>query len=145
MAQKIITRRDARALNVNRYFTGKSCKNGHTAERTTQSGGCVLCAQDKYAKWMENTDPTFRRIKRRETNLRTRYGIELVEFIRLVDLQGGRCALCGTITKDLVVDHDHDTDKVRGLLCNSCNAMIGFSNDNTQILQLAIDYLVKHL
>lgn len=40
-----------------------------------------------------------------------------------------------------VVDHDHETGKVRGLLCNSCNVMLGHSKDDVAILQKGIEYL----
>lgn len=39
--------------------------------------------------------------------------------------QDGRCAVCGSSSGPLVIDHDHDTGKVRGLLCRSCNVSEG--------------------
>jgi len=45
-----------------------------------------------------------------------------------------------TIIK-LAVDHDHKTGKVRGLLCNKHNKMLGYANDNIEILLKASDYL----
>ncbi len=57
--------------------------------------------------------------------------------------QCGLCAICG---KDLIenrccIDHDHKTGEVRGLLCNNCNALLGFSTEDKIILQGAICYL----
>lgn len=49
-------------------------------------------------------------------------------FIRLYVDQGGLCAICGkvmTLHRDLDCDHNHETGKVRGLLCNTCNARLG--------------------
>ena len=43
-------------------------------------------------------------------------------LVALFRFHDGRCGMCG-FTNDLVTDHDHDTGKVRGLLCRSCNAM----------------------
>jgi hypothetical protein len=142
MATKLVSKKEAREYGLKRYFTGKACKFGHIAERTTPSGACVECSRMKWEKNKEQPAP-FRQLKRKESNLRSRYGLEITEFVRLQTLQGGRCALCHNITKDLLVDHCHDSKKVRGLLCSSCNSMIGFANDNVQILQLAIDYLLK--
>lgn len=50
------------------------------------------------------------------------------------------CAICGGKEK-LVVDHDHETDKVRGLLCFFCNLGLGNFRDNPQLLKKAIEYL----
>lgn len=63
-------------------------------------------------------------------NLKYLYGITLEEYNRLSIRQNGVCAVCGTFqpTKAhsrLCVDHDHDTGKVRGLLCSKCNIGLG--------------------
>ena len=84
---------------------------------------------------------------RRDYNLRRLYGINTEEYNRLLDEQGGRCAICGTDqpggrqNKYFAVDHCHETDVVRGLLCMSCNIMLGQADDNITTLQNAITYL----
>lgn len=62
-----------------------------------------------------------------ERNLRLRYGISLLDYEMMLLTQGGACALCFKRPKRnrLHVDHDHDTGKVRGLLCTSCNTTLG--------------------
>lgn len=47
------------------------------------------------------------------------------EFNRLRSYQDGGCALCGKVRNDLVLDHDHKTLFIRGLLCNDCNLLLG--------------------
>lgn len=47
---EIISRKDAKALGLKRYFTGKSCKHGHMAEKLTSSEGCMTCAAIRTAK-----------------------------------------------------------------------------------------------
>ncbi len=51
------------------------------------------------------------------------YGITSDEYDRLLELQGGRCAICRARPKSkrLAVDHDHKSGAVRGLLCSRCN------------------------
>lgn len=145
MAMKLISRVIAREKGLKRYYTGKQCKHGHRVERNTSTAQCLDCCKRKDKVRRDSTDPQYKKLKNREKHLKSLYGISVADYLRLVATQNGRCALCGSITKELVVDHDHDTDKVRGLLCNNCNSIIGFANDNVQILHLAIDYLVKHL
>lgn len=71
------------------------------------------------------------------------FGIGIEQFEDMVLAQQSRCGICGGYQKNksLAVDHDHETGKVRGLLCGSCNMGIGFLKENEQILRNAIDYL----
>ncbi len=75
--------------------------------------------------------------KQRTTILRRFYGMTLEQYEAMAEAQGGRCALCDTVPKrlrktkhgepwtGLVVDHDHNTGRVRGLLCHGCNVAMG--------------------
>lgn len=79
------------------------------------------------------------------------YNISKTQYNDLLERQHSRCAICGVHVDDLVfrtpkhrvlhVDHNHKTGEVRGLLCNDCNVMVGCSQDNTENLKKAIDYL----
>lgn len=82
-------------------------------------------------------------MRKRERNLQDRYGITLLDYQNLLIAQNNRCASCGNLDKELVVDHCHDTGKVRGLLCNPCNGLIGLAKDNPHVLQCGIDYLLR--
>ena len=55
--------------------------------------------------------------------LKTKYGLTFQQFLAILFLQDGVCALCKRLPKkgSLHVDHDHETKRVRGLLCYSCN------------------------
>lgn len=63
-----------------------------------------------------------------------RYGITESKYTAMLEHQGGTCAVCkgpprgfGTRKNNkLVVDHDHSTGRVRGLLCGQCNSLLGF-------------------
>jgi len=57
--------------------------------------------------------------------------------------QGGLCAICGKSCK-LNVDHCHETNKIRGLLCFNCNLLLGHAKDNISILSNAIEYLLHN-
>lgn len=61
--------------------------------------------------------------------------------------QGGKCAICestspgGRWNKNFFVDHEHDSGRVRALLCHNCNAGIGHFFDDIERLRKAIAYL----
>jgi hypothetical protein len=78
-------------------------------------------------------------------NLQLNYGITLEEYRKLFQEQNGVCAICGKLElikwKSLSVDHNHSTNKVRGLLCNHCNTGLGKFKDNIITLEKAIEYL----
>lgn len=77
--------------------------------------------------------------------LRKKFGIDLREYQRLHDLQGGNCALCGqperTRQRRLAIDHCHATHRVRGLLCHHCNTGLGNFMDSPELLKKALTYL----
>lgn len=75
-----------------------------------------------------------------ESRLRVNYGIALADYDALRALQDGRCAVCAA-EKTLVVDHDHATGKVRGLLCHGCNVGIGLLGDSASAVSRAVQYL----
>lgn len=85
----------------------------------------------------------------KEARLLRNYGLTLAQFHELLDRQHGRCAVCRCPIdlyvgrkKAICVDHAHDgTDRVRGLLCQSCNRGIGLLGDDIDRLQSAINYL----
>ena len=73
-----------------------------------------------------------------------RYGIEPQEYLNIMDA-AQNCEICN-ISKEnvrLVFDHDHKTNKFRGILCDACNTGIGFLKDNIEILLSAIKYLER--
>ena len=77
----------------------------------------------------------------KEGRLRRKYDLSLAELEQLELSQGSCCAICSNDTFSLVVDHDHKTGKVRGLLCNFCNTGLGLFLDDPERLKSAISYL----
>lgn len=107
-------------------------------------------AQSK-ASYERNKDKVAKR--NRERHLQLNYNLSAQQYLNLVESQNNCCAICkkpehrllktGNI-KPLSVDHNHSTGQVRSLLCNDCNAMIGFANENIEVLGNAIEYLKQH-
>lgn len=78
----------------------------------------------------------------RRWRIKAKYGMTLEDVQLLEDAQGGVCAICSAVPDGkLNVDHDHETGKVRGLLCRSCNLALGFFRDSRDLLEAASAYL----
>lgn len=77
--------------------------------------------------------------------LKKNFGITCEEYHAVLEKQNGCCAICFGIDEDvkLAVDHDHETGKIRGLLCRSCNVGIGHLKDSKTVLASALAYLEK--
>ena len=69
------------------------------------------------------------------------YNLTLDQYDQMYQDQKGACKICSKNFPRLCVDHCHDSGKVRGLLCNRCNLMLGQSLDNIDTLTNAIKYL----
>jgi Recombination endonuclease VII len=102
-----------------------------------------LCRKHYNAK--RKSDPEHQRREHAKHVTRT-FGIEIEEYERLAREQGGVCAICERVPgkRRLCVDHDHDTGRVRALLCGACNRAIGCMADDPALLELAAQYLVAH-
>ena len=62
----------------------------------------------------------------------------------LLESQGGVCSICGQVMEPINIDHDHDTGRVRGLLCTPCNLGLGAFKDNLEYLSAAVLYLIHY-
>ena len=87
--------------------------------------------------------------KVRENAWRRRYGITREDYEQMLKSQEGACAICRTnkVGRNHTyfhVDHDHETGKIRGLLCDLCNRGLGYFKDDFKILYSATIYLKNH-
>lgn len=77
------------------------------------------------------------------------YGLSRTQYDEMHEAQGGVCAICNRperimhrgVVRRLVVDHDHANGRVRGLLCQNCNAAIGMLDDDPALVASALRYL----
>lgn len=90
--------------------------------------------------------------RRKRKSLLRKLGLTQERLDAIKEKQGGRCAICLNIPEPtprqliapvpgLVIDHDHDTGRFRGLICIKCNAGIGMFLDDPERLRRAIGYL----
>ena len=129
---------------------------------------CLLCQQEKiesafykfYDRWTGNhylsarckpchqqykkSNPQTKR-NRKSEKLRLRYGITFEQWESMREAENYSCMICGIteeeIGRSLDVDHCHNSGKVRGLLCNPCNTVLGHARDRIDLLEAAANYL----
>ena len=133
----------------------KSWRPKSKPEKTRYQSYCMDCARsydkeyrarnvDKIKAYrVENKDRARQQDKNRARG-RTlaKYGLTEEKIEQMKTAQAGACMICGKIPDDtLVVDHCHETGKVRGLLCRVHNAALGAFEDDPMMLLNAIEYL----
>lgn len=143
-----------KVLPAAKFYKSNHHKNGFNT-------CCKKCVGEKISKWKSaNKDKVARysRISRRRDGGRSilkqilkKRGISQDQYAAILAAQGNVCAICGRQSEQrdkesnrfrrLYVDHDHETNLVRGLLCWKCNSGLGFFEDNRGILLSAIVYL----
>jgi len=117
----------------------KSCNGVHTrnASHLKRKSRSRECPNYRSANWSG--------FEREDAIMRRQYGISLSEFKELLDFQGGGCALCNkeldVKRRRMNIDHDHETNTVRGILCTGCNTGLGHLGDDIAGLERALYYL----
>lgn len=105
---------------------------------------CRICFRD-IARILSRSDQ--KRKRNRDKLLLKRYGVSVEDYNRMLVVQDGKCAICRSESPGqkgvafFIVDHDHTTGKVRGLLCAYCNKGIGRFKDSPDLLRQAACYL----
>jgi hypothetical protein len=101
----------------------------------------------KYNKWQEHWANLDNRKKNHNNyHRRVRYNITPEMYQKMILIQNNCCAICncsfvGMKPRRIHIDHDHKTGKIRGILCQKCNHIIGNALDNVLILKKTIKYL----
>lgn len=83
----------------------------------------------------------------RANKLLARYGISVDQYDAIYEAQNGLCAICKSppvVGLRLAVDHDHETLRVRGLICKNCNLGLGLLGDTLERLRSAVAYLERN-
>ena len=108
-----------------------------TAREIQRGNKSMSCEKYKPYNWSG--------LERADNIMRKQYGISLDEFEKLLEIQNNGCAICqkplDSLRRRMNIDHDHETNQVRGLLCTGCNTGFGHLGDNIEGLNKAIDYL----
>jgi hypothetical protein len=111
---------------------------------------CLLCTRKQQKEWRRlnpekcHKHNTRRRPEMRAWRLRTKYGITEDDWNIIFQKQEGCCAICKTNhpgKHGWDTDHDHVTNKVRGILCHSCNVALGLLKENALVIESAARYV----
>lgn len=138
---------------LDNFFNDKGFKSGKMAI-------CKTCKQAKTYAWREQNRPVYNALavrwrdknpdKQHATDIKRHYGLSIEDYNKMLVSQNCKCALCNTQHDPfkkrgrLYVDHCHKTGKVRALLCSAHNSMLGYAQDDIDILLSAIEYLKKY-
>jgi hypothetical protein len=84
--------------------------------------------------------------KRRNNDYIRRYGISYNQKEIMAEKQSNLCAICFKYfsINDLCVDHNHETNQIRELLCKKCNQAFGMLNEDIQTIENMIKYKKRH-
>lgn len=120
--------------DISNFDIDKSVRDGYSSK-------CKICRRayqkDYYKK-------NINKVKSRD--LKQSYGISLDDKQKMINSQGNKCYICkksfkNLSTKEIHVDHDHKSGKVRKILCHRCNRILGFAEENKNIFKQMILYL----
>ena len=130
-------------------------EKGHTREsyeKLSKSARWSVRNKLKHKEIQKRTiakKPEYYSKRHRKYCLEKNYNITEEQYDEMLKIQNGCCAICGTDKptgkwKVFAVDHNHETGKIRELLCNECSRGIGLLKDDSNLLIKAAQYLIKH-
>jgi hypothetical protein len=132
------------------------CKVCNLAAKAARNAADPQANRDRVKRWREENPEKYRARMReyaaspakkqadRKSYLMRTYGMTLEDYERMLADQNGVCAICKEPRPEertLHVDHDHETDEIRGLLCFRCNNAIGDLRESPEFGLALVDYL----
>ena len=141
-------------VNSERYTDGR-CKTCVADQQRTWQAKHPEKAKKARKAWKDSNPEKVAALKKawneanpdyaRRWNLQRFYGITLEQYNEMLESQKGRCAVChvlpSTQVRAFAVDHDHSTGRVRGILCQNCNWILGKAKDDPNLLVALANYL----
>lgn len=133
-----------------RYQTQREKKRAYARQYYWDNKDKVTAYKKEYRKSHGDCIKSYR--------IQATFGIDLIEYGAIFVSQKGLCALCGKLMSEIgayegkqhnsndspVLDHDHKTGKIRGMVHGRCNHLLGNARDNIETLEQAVDYLRRY-
>lgn len=138
-----------KALACRRAWWARNREKMNAHQKKRREDPTVRAQRAEWSKRHKEANPD----AYRDRSYRHKYGITLADYNRMFAEQGGRCAICEELSTGgpddpyhrLHVDHNHEKDTVRQLLCRRCNVAIGYLEHlKPGIFRAAVDYLNRH-
>ncbi len=102
---------------------------------------CKICMDQKTTKWGKDNHDYTKKLSRKIVR-KLKFNISEEQYMNILVNQDYVCAICkNKIGEEAAVDHCHNTDKIRGLLCRNCNLGLGGFKDNIETIKKAIFYV----
>jgi hypothetical protein len=130
---------------------------GELKVRREKYSRCLSCRRESDRRYYQRSAD--RREKLRRARILRHYGIAFEELTGLLERQSYQCAICErrweqcvpaksvrhepSFWNHLCVDHDHETGRIRGLLCNACNTGLGAFEEKPERFVAAVRYLER--
>lgn len=125
----------------------KNCCREASRKRYADNRDLYKAQVREYRKQKRASNPELWAYQNYLRQIRCKFGLSEEDLLHLLERQAGVCAICGGApngTGRFHVDHDHNTDRIRGLLCSNCNRGIGHLQDDPDLLVAAAEYLRAH-
>lgn len=127
-------------LPVRKFYKGKAYRNGVYPH-------CKKCHSEASRKYRSTAEYKSKEKKvNRIWRLKKCYNMTLEDYDNMFKEQGGVCFICKQperLNQRLCVDHSHKTGKVRKLLCNQCNRVLGYTEESVTLLREFIKYIER--
>jgi hypothetical protein len=115
----------------------KPIEDFYLCSRDGRIARCMSCVKEYQSTRTRKRDPA----KIRANTLMREYGMTPADYNEMLADQGGTCKISTCDRPATVVDHNHDTGEVRGLLCNQHNTALGLAGDSPVHLRAMAQYL----
>ena len=118
--------------------------SSHKSSTTGYYSRCKKCSQAAHLQWKRKRG---NRLKARRAShnskIKKEYGIDINDYDKIFEAQGGKCKICGGGTSKhfFATDHNHSNGNVRGLLCARCNTGLARFMDRVENLERAVKYM----
>ena len=133
----------------------KTCENRKRADTRLKNGRHITEESKNYQKLkklnkiQERIDNPEQDRLEKDIQRCKKFKLDIDDYYKMRKSQNCKCYLCGLDEKNntygiLVIDHCHKTNKVRKLLCNSCNVVLGSLKENLEYIEKLKNYLIEH-